>query len=712
MWSHQLVASSVHSQGGVKLVLILAFLAPVAALDQVCVALFAVFSRPGAIFVRKYVLAPGLRLAVVLVLAVTGAGVMFVAVGYLVTSAAGLLLYVGVLVVVLRTRGLFGQISPRRVILPFRAVFSFSFPLITSQLAVLSLTVGGVFVLARVHSTTAVADYRSVFTAAQLNTAVQQAFAILFLPLAARLFTRGNIDGLRDSYWHTAAVVAVLTFPIFALTGPLAPVTTVSLFGARYAASATVLAVLAVGYYINVSLGFNAYALQVCGRIRFLVVVNVAVIAVNLVLCWALAPPLSAVGVAVANTVALIGQNVANQWALRRSLRSGFLPRAYLRCYASIAVAAAALWGLQLLVHPRVIVAVAAAMAASVVVLAVSRAPLQLTATFPELRRIPLVGPARRCIGTARRYIGIAHTHRRPGRGLGEPGNRHFAHGQDMAGAHRISLERKTRQGTVCREEQARYDHAPPDPDHALPGRSLSAQVGRRAHQGRRGASLGGDPSRPRPPPDDNDTEPIPLAPLRPVPSTAAVAGRLQRRRQPDPSDVLAGSGLGENREPGSVFADRGGIAVGQVVQQRPGITAKPVRLADPPPLLAGREDLLAELDTRLTGGDVPGPRTVALCGFGGSGKTSVALAYAHRHLAEVGVAWQFAAEDATVLAAGFGELAAQLGAEMSSIRGTRWRRCMGCSPRSQRIGCWWSTTRQTGHPSKRSCRGRGPGGC
>ena len=34
-----------------------------------------------------------------------------------------------------------------------------------------------------------------------------------------------------------------------------------------------------------------------------------------------------------------------------------------------------------------------------------------------------------------------------------------------------------------------------------------------------------------------------------------------------------------------------------------------------------------------------------------------------YRHLAEVGVAWQFAAEDATVLAAGFAELAAQLGA-------------------------------------------------
>ena len=57
------------------------------------------------------------------------------------------------------------------------------------------------------------------------------------------------------------------------------------------------------------------------------------------------------------------------------------------------------------------------------------------------------------------------------------------------------------------------------------------------------------------------------------------------------------------------------------------------------------------------------GPRVVALCGLGGAGKTSVALEYAHRQLGEVGVAWQFPAEDPAVLAAGFGELAAQLGA-------------------------------------------------
>ena len=87
------------------------------------------------------------------------------------------------------------------------------------------------------------------------------------------------------------------------------------------------------------------------------------------------------------------------------------------------------------------------------------------------------------------------------------------------------------------------------------------------------------------------------------------------------------------------------------------------MRLALRPPPLAGREELLAELDGRLAGGDDPGPSTVVLCGLGGAGKTSVAVEYAHRHLAEVGVAWQFQAEDAVTLAAGFRDLAAQLGA-------------------------------------------------
>ena len=86
------------------------------------------------------------------------------------------------------------------------------------------------------------------------------------------------------------------------------------------------------------------------------------------------------------------------------------------------------------------------------------------------------------------------------------------------------------------------------------------------------------------------------------------------------------------------------------------------LRLAPRPVFLAGREELLAELDARLAADDGAGPRVVALCGLGGAGKTSVAVEYAHRHLAEVGVAGSSPAEDPAVLAAEFGELAAAAG--------------------------------------------------
>lgn len=70
----------------------------------------------------------------------------------------------------------------------------------------------------------------------------------------------------------------------------------------------------------------------------------------------------------------------------------------------------------------------------------------------------------------------------------------------------------------------------------------------------------------------------------------------------------------------------------------------------------------MATLDTSLTTSDVGEPQTATLYGMGGVGKTSVATAYARRHLDEVGLAWQFSGRDPIVLEAEFGELAAQLG--------------------------------------------------
>src|ERR1700690_248233 len=105
------------------------------------------------------------------------------------------------------------------------------------------------------------------------------------------------------------------------------------------------------------------------------------------------------------------------------------------------------------------------------------------------------------------------------------------------------------------------------------------------------------------------------------------------------------------------------GLRADRAGQASPGPGKPGLRIAPRPAFLAGREGLLEDLETELSATQPAGLRVVTLCGLGGAGKTSVAVEFAHRHLSDYAVVWQFAAEEATALRAGFGDLATQLGA-------------------------------------------------
>ena len=138
----------------------------------------------------------------------------------------------------------------------------------------------------------------------------------------------------------------------------------------------------------------------------------------------------------------------------------------------------------------------------------------------------------------------------------------------------------------------------------------------------------------------------------------AEVAGEVRPAEFGDLHGLIQGLSTGVQAELGKLDT---GLPADRAASGR--VAGPALRLAPRPVYLAGREDLLADLDARQAAVErKSGPWLVALCGLGGAGKTSLALEYAHRHLAEVAVCWQLPAEDPAVLAAGFGELAAQLG--------------------------------------------------
>ncbi|MGH2708294.1 MAG: oligosaccharide flippase family protein, partial [Actinomycetota bacterium] len=379
------------------LLTVLIILSPVQAVDDLMLGMFAVFSRPREIFFRRYVLAPGLKLGVVILLVAGGAGVRFLAWGYLVAGLLGVAVYSVVLFGVLARQGLFRHFDRRTLRIPAAEVLGFTIPLLSSDLVNMVMASSDVILLGRFRNTAEVAAFRVVLPAAKLNELVLVAFTLLYTPLAARLFARGDREGIDRLYWETAIWMAVISFPIFALTFGLAKPMTTLLFGERYASSGVFLALLSFGYYFNAALGFNGLTLKVFGRLRYIVGLNLLTVVVNIGVNLLLIPRYGALGAAIGTSGTLVAHNLLKQAGLRLGTGIALFQRRYLRVYLSVGLGAAGLGAVQLLVS-SVYVGIALAGVASFLVLHLNRDLLRVHETFPELLRLPL---ARRLLGVS-----------------------------------------------------------------------------------------------------------------------------------------------------------------------------------------------------------------------------------------------------------------------------------------------------------------------
>lgn len=374
----------------VTLLLLMLPLAPIQALDALQTGLFAVFSKPRSIFVRKYVVAPALRLSVVLTVVLGSLTVNALAVGLVIAGVGGLVLYAYLLWGEIRRRGLIDRFRESVATMPWREILTFTVPLLSSDLLYTVMNTTDAILLEQFGSSTDVGELRVILPAAQMNQIVLSSFSLLFTPMAARLFARGDRDGINRTYWGTAIWTAVLSFPIFALTFSLAQSLTVTLYEQRYEDSSTYLALLSFGYFFQAALGFNGLTLKVFGLLRYIVTINVLAMLANVALNLALIPAYGPLGAAIGTCGTLIVHNLLKQWGLRRAGVAVFEPR-YLGLYLSIAVGAAGLLLVQVFASPSFVVGFLLAAAVSLGVLLVNRRALQVGQTFPELMRFPIV---------------------------------------------------------------------------------------------------------------------------------------------------------------------------------------------------------------------------------------------------------------------------------------------------------------------------------
>ena len=373
-----------------SLLLVLIFLAPIQSIDEVLVGLFAVFAKPRAIFFRKHVLAPLLKLLVVAALIATGGNVLFVAGGYFLAGLVGTSICMAVLWQVMRKQHLFDHFRASELEMPWREVLFFTVPLLTSELVHVVMTTMDVIVLQLYGSTNEVAALRAVQPLALMNQLVMASFATLFIPMASRLFARGDRKGINDLYWQATVWIAVMSFPIFLLTFSVAEPVTVLLYGDRYASSASILAVLSLAYYFNAATGLNGLTLKVCGELKYIVAMNVGAAALNLVLILVLIPRYGALGAAVGTSITIIVQTLLKQYGLQRTGVKPFDLR-HAPMYALIASTALGLFVAQHWLGFPAPLSLGLAAVACVAVLAMSWRSLEAAEMFPELRRLKLL---------------------------------------------------------------------------------------------------------------------------------------------------------------------------------------------------------------------------------------------------------------------------------------------------------------------------------
>jgi O-antigen/teichoic acid export membrane protein len=386
-----ITAYFISDQLAFSLLLILIFLSPINALDTMLNGMFAVFSRPGAIFFRKYVMGPGLRLSIVLLLTLSNRGVRFLSIGYLGAGALAVLIYAIILLHALKEQGIFRYLNLRSIQIPAREVLYFTVPLLASDLVYVVMNSVDAVLLERFQGVVDVAALRAVQPTARLNQMVLSSFGLLFTPAAARMFARNDKEGVNDLYWQNAIWIAVVSFPIFIVTFSFAKPITLFLYGARYEQSALILALLSLGYYFNAALGQNGLTLKVFGKVKYIVAIDVFVAILNLGVNLVLIPRLGAVGAAIGTFSILVIFNILKQAGLRFGTGINIFDWRYLRGYLIIAFCAIGLLVIQVLTSAPLYISILLAGMASLLVLILNRQLLNVEQTFPELLKFPFI---------------------------------------------------------------------------------------------------------------------------------------------------------------------------------------------------------------------------------------------------------------------------------------------------------------------------------
>ena len=378
----------VHDPRSLSLLMILILLTPLRALDSIFEEIFAALASSKALFFRRHLVGPLLKLAALLPMLIFGSDVRVLAAAYIAGGVLGTSCSALVLWSLLKRADLLKYFRRDAIEVPAREMLGFSLGLLSADLLLIVRSSWVTLMLEFYTGVVGVAAFRAVLPVAELNGFVADSFRMLFSPAISRLFARGEASSIDRVFWRTIAWIAVATFPLFLTCISLTDFLTLTLFGADYADSVSILRLLSVGVFVSAVVSFNYEVLKAHGHIRKMLLTDILTVIVAIVLNLWLVPRWGAMGGAAATVAVLLMRPIGNQITIFRLGLLREVDWSCLRLFLVMLQVTIVAWLLPSIIGSSFANQLITTIVGSVLVMITGLPILEIQTTFPELLRL------------------------------------------------------------------------------------------------------------------------------------------------------------------------------------------------------------------------------------------------------------------------------------------------------------------------------------
>lgn len=373
------------------LLLIFVHFVPLLAIDRYLEASMAVFAGPMAIFIRRHIVGPILKLlAILYVINVSGSpqslAKLIVGIGVI-----GISIYFLMLLHAWNKDGLLNKLKTNGLSVTPKPLLTFSLPSFGVELNTVLQSAVVIIVLGSLHQELGIAAYQVVIPMAELNYLVSRIFSTLYIPLAAKCYAKRETEQINRLYWDSFTWIAILSFPIMALCLAMPEQLISLLYGSKYLESAPVLTYLSIAYYFHALLSLNSKTLKVFNKVRPLLITETLSTILSLVLCVLLIPAWGAKGAALTIAISTVIRNLANQWLMLKYTSVDTSTPGIKRLLASLLVCSVTLAAIGSRPSAGFGLPFATVIVSSFIIFYLNRRSMNIVTMFPEIADKPIL---------------------------------------------------------------------------------------------------------------------------------------------------------------------------------------------------------------------------------------------------------------------------------------------------------------------------------